>query len=294
MNECLRAWVANAIGAPVTQASRLPGSSSTSLWQLAVGGRRLVLRVHDNRDWLTREPDLVAREVAALQHAVAGGLPAPEFVAMDEDGLACGAPLLLMTWLPGEVTLRPADLDDWLRQQAETLLDIHRLPAGDFARDWFSWAPEDPAAPTWSEVPQAWERAIEVTAGPPPAAPTCFIHRDYHPVNLLWREGRLGAVVDWVNACRGSAAVDLAHCRGNLIALYGIGTADRFLQHYRQAGGPDEGDMAWWDLMSLIEGLPGPPEVYPGWAQFGVRHVTPALLRARADARLLDALRRLP
>ena len=294
MNECLRAWVARAAGARVDHCSRLPGSSSTSLWEVQTGERRLVLRVLDNDDWLRMEPDLVAHEVAALQHACGGGLPAPQPVAWDEDGQACGVPLLLMTWLPGEVLLRPARLDDWLRRQARALLAIHRRPAQDFGWSWFSWARPDPQAPAWSEFPEAWERAIEIATGPAPAAPSCFIHRDFHPVNLLWQGERLSAVVDWVNACRGPAAVDLAHCRGNLVALYGMEVADRFLRHYHELGGVGHGDLAWWELMSLVEGLPGPPEVYVGWAPFGMRHVTPGLLRAQADARLLAALRRLP
>ena len=95
-----------------------------------------------------------------------------------------------------------------------------------------------------------------------------------------------------MNACRGAAAVDLAHCRGNLTALYGLEVAERFLQHYRQVSGSACADMAWWDLMSLVEGLPGPPALYPGWAQFGMLNITAELLRALADARLLAALRR--
>ncbi len=272
----------------------MSGSSSTTLWRVEVGTDRLVLRVHDNSDWLRKEPDLVAHEVAALQYAFDAGLPVPEPVAWDALGEACGLPLLLMRWLPGSVLLQPAGMDDWLRQQAQALLDIHRLSATDFGWEWFTWAPASPEVPGWSEVPQAWERAIRITAGPAPAAPSGFIHRDYHPVNLLWQGQHLSAVVDWVNACRGATAVDLAHCRSNLIVLYGPEAADRFLQHYRQMGGADHGDMTWWDLKSLTECLPGPPEVYPGWAPFGIRNITRELLRARLDAHLLAVLRQLP
>lgn len=294
MNECLQAWLRAVTGAQARGYVRMSGSSSTTLWRVEVGGERLVLRVHDNSDWLRAEPDLVLHEVAALQLACDAGLPAPEPVAWDAEGAFCGLPLLLMSWLPGKVLLRPASMDDWLRQQAQALVDIHRLTAHDLTWDWFSWAQPDLEVPAWSEVPQAWERAIAFIAGEPPPAPRCLVHRDYHPVNLLWRGQTLSAVVDWVNACRGVAAVDLAHCRGNLIALYGPEAADRFLQHYRRAGGADHGDMAWWDLMCLAECLPGPPEVYPGWVPFGVRNITREMLCARLEAHLLAVLRQLP
>lgn len=293
MNECLRAWVAEASGAAVTQCARLRGSTSSTLWRLQAGAHCYVLRIFDNADWLLVEPDLVAHEAAALRHARAAGLPAPEAVALDETGAVCGLPLLLMSWLPGAVLLQPRALDDWLRQQANMLLAIHRVPAGDFGWSWFSWGPARLEAPAWSEVPEAWERALAITSGSPPPAPECFIHRDYHPVNLLWRGQQLGAVVDWVNACRGVAAVDLAHCRINLVFLYGSEVAGRFLQHYRELSGRDCADQAWWDLKCLVEGLPGPPEVYPAWAQYGVRHVTRGLMRAQVDAWLLTALRQL-
>ena len=292
MNECLRAWVAAATGHAVTRCVQLAGSFATTPWILEAGGQRYVLRIHENRDWLCKEPDLVTHEAAALRHARAGGLPAPEAVALDETGAACGPPLLLMSWMPGAVVLQPRYLDDWLRQLAKMLLTIHDLPAQDFGWSWFSWAPAQPEVPAWSEVPHAWERAINIVAGQPPAAPECFIHRDYNPVNLLWQEDRLSAVVDWVNTCRGPAAVDLAHCRGNLVVLYGIEVAERFLHHYRQASGQNCDEVAWWDLASLVESLPGPPVIYPGWAPFGVRHITPGLLRTRLDEHLLETLRR--
>ncbi len=293
MNECLRAWVAEATGAALTQCEQLAGSTSTTLWMLEAGGQRYVLRSHDNADWLRQEPDLVTHEAAVLQYARKGGLPAPEAVAFDATGTVCGLPLLLMSWLPGAVLLQPRELDDWLRQQAHMLLAIHRVPAQDLGWSWFAWGQARREVPAWSEVPEAWERALAITAGSPPPAPECFIHRDYHPVNLLWQGQRLSAVVDWVNACRGAAAVDLAHCRINLVFLYGSEVAERFLQHYRELSGRDCADQAWWDLMCLSEGLPGPPEVYPAWAQYGMRHVTAGLMRAQIDAWLLTALRQL-
>ena len=293
MNECLLDWVRAATGNAVTQCEPLTGSSSTTLWQVEAGGKRYVLRIHDNEDWLRMEPDLVAHEAAALRHASAGGLPAPEPIATDETGAACGSPLLLMSMMPGAVVLQPRDMDDWLQQQALMLLRIHHLPAQDFGWSWFSWTRPDPEVPDWSEVPHAWERAINIIAGQPPAAPECFIHRDYHPVNLLWQGDRLSAVVDWVNACRGPAAVDLAHCRGNLVVLYGIEVAERFLRHYRKASGRVCNEVAWWDLMSLVECLPGPPEVYPGWAPFGIQHITSGMLCGQLDAHLLEVLRQL-
>ncbi len=75
------------------------------------------------------------------------------------------------------------------------------------------------------------------------------IHRDFHPDNVLWSDGRISGVVDWANACLGPAAVDVAHFRVNLAVLHGPATADAVLP----------GDPAW-DLelaMGFLEWGPG-------------------------------------
>mgnify|MGYP006197413717 CR=1 FL=1 len=85
--------------------------------------------------------DLLARhEAAALQKAVQTGLPCPEVVAFDEHAETGGVPLLLMTCLPGHIVLQPADMDNWLYQQAEALVKIHATPLDEsYAWAYFPW-----------------------------------------------------------------------------------------------------------------------------------------------------------
>ena len=87
----------------------------------------------------------------------------------------------------------------------------------------------------------------------PPYRPT-FIHRDFHPGNVLWSRGRASGVVDWANACRGPRGCDLAHCRGNLIDLGGPEAADRFLAAYESFTG--EAYHPYWEMASILEAGP--------------------------------------
>jgi hypothetical protein len=48
----------------------------------------------------------------------------------------------------------------------------------------------------------------------------------------------------------------------------------------------------YWDLLSLIEILIGPPKVYPGWTAFGVTGLTDELMEERLDSYLLSLLKR--
>jgi aminoglycoside phosphotransferase (APT) family kinase protein len=57
------------------------------------------------------------------------------------------------------------------------------------------------------DVEDVWQRAL---AAPPWTAPPQWLHGDLHPANILIREGRLAAVLDFGDLCSGDPATDLA------------------------------------------------------------------------------------
>jgi hypothetical protein len=109
---------------------------------------------------------------------------------------------------------------------------------------------------------------------------------------VLWQEGRISGIVDWVNACHGPAGIDVGHCRLNLALLMGVAAADQFLAEYQAAAGSAFAYHPYWDLVSLLEFLPGPPAVFRGWIDYGVTHLTPGLMVERIEEYLLSLLRR--
>lgn len=297
-------WVERAVGggARVVSAAPLAGATSSLLHGVSVerGGRRLevVLRRFVDAEWLKTEPDLARHEAASLTKAARAGVPVPGLIAFDEEGSECGAPATLMTRLPGRVVLAPENLDAWLRRLAEVLLPFHELEAGDYPWGYFPYTDHlagiEP--PPWSQFPEHWERAAVIVAGRRPEGPAgreCFIHRDYHPNNVLWQDGRVSGVVDWVNACRGAPGFDVAWCRLNLAKLYGVAEADAFLRAYESHAGARFAYDPYWDLIALVEVLPGPPDVYEGWRVFGVTHLDDALMRERVDDYLASLVARL-
>ena len=289
-------WVVISLGggARIRSVSRLEGATSSTLYRIeAERGRRdvqVVLRLFTNASWLEEEPDLARHEAEALAKAGETGLPVPEVMACDERGDGCGVPAVLMTHLPGAVELNPGDFDGWLRRLAEALVAVHNVDADAFPWRYFSWADADEKEPPgWSRHPDLWARAIERVRQPAPDAPTCFLHRDYHPTNVLWQDGRISGVVDWVNACCGPACVDVSHCRGNLKAMYGVAAADRFLEIYRSVVGGGVDYPPYWDLDAAVNGLPY-SGIYPPWIGFGLRNLDLFTLRARADEFLVGAM----
>lgn len=297
--EALR-WVADCVGASAVVESVWPlaGATSSALHAVRVrhGGRQIefVLRRFVDRDWLAEEPDLALHEATNLDTAARASVPAPELLAFDGDGALCGAPATLTSMLPGRVELRPENFGDWIDQLAVALARIHSVEARDYPWTYFPYNDISRlVAPGWSECPELWEKAVEFVKGERPEARECFIHRDYHPNNVLWNEGLLSGVVDWVNACRGPAGIDVAWCRQNLAQLYGVAEADMFLRAFSSAAGADFEYHPYWDLIAAVELLPGPPGVYPGWPAFGVGHLNEAVIRERVDEYLSSIVARL-
>jgi hypothetical protein len=110
-------------------------------------------------------------------------------------------------------------------------------------------------------------------------------------MNMLFNGDRLAGVIDWANACVGPAGIDVAWCRQNLVGMYGVEAADRFLVHCQSAMQAYWTYHPFWDLIAFVELLPGPPDVYPPWLDFGLPHLTNELMLERDEhylASLLD------
>jgi aminoglycoside phosphotransferase (APT) family kinase protein len=246
----VRDWVTRETGLTITRVKRLAGASSTSIHCLYFSdGTRLVLRRYVWPGFLADEPIAPQREVDALRFAFSRGLPVPDVVAADVTGGDVGddIPVLLMSFLPGRAVAVPD-----LAKLAEVAATIHDTDPDDFEHDYFPWYESYPLAPpvasTW---PELWETALALWRDAMPLYTPTFIHRDFHPGNVLWRRGNASGVVDWPNGCRGPWGCDIAHCRANLIWLSGYEAADEFLASYEALTGRTFD--RFWELASIME-----------------------------------------
>jgi aminoglycoside phosphotransferase (APT) family kinase protein len=292
-------WVVDSAGpqAIVRATRQLHGGTSSLVHNISLEVNQVVtdfvLRQFYKEEWLQAEPDLALHEAESVRWAARTGLPVPEIVAFDETGSECGIPAVLMTRLEGTVVMTPPHMDDWLNQLAKAAVRIHGVNADRFPWTYFTY--NDIAAlqtPSWSSLPQQWNQVIEIVRGPRPQMNTCFIHRDYHPANVLWSGDTVSGVVDWVNACQGPAGIDLGHCRLNLALLHGVASADAFLSAYQNHAGSSFTYDPYWDLLSLIEGLFEPPSVSPAWTALGVTGLTDDMMVERMDAYTVSLLQR--
>jgi aminoglycoside phosphotransferase (APT) family kinase protein len=105
-----------------------------------------------------------------------------------------------------------------------------------------------------TSTPAVWHAAIDVCASPPPSGPLAFVHRDYHPGNVLFSGDRCTGIVDWVNACAGPSEIDIAHCRLNLALRHGIAVADEFAAiAIAGANDVDPQRQAYWEMVDCLD-----------------------------------------
>jgi aminoglycoside phosphotransferase (APT) family kinase protein len=253
--------------------------------------RQFVLRQYTDQSRLADEPDIVEHEAAALVTAFDAGLPCPRLIAFDSEALRCDVPSLLMTRMLGAPNLMPVDLFAWLNELAGMLASIHRVHHVDLRRQYRLWIDVDQLEiPSWADNRSTWKALHgRVMAGPPPAA-TGFLHRDYHPGNILWHNGRISGIVDWVNCCIGPLEVDVSHCRKNLAILHGIESAETFDRRYRNLTGAPIPD-PYWDACAIADN--GPDfDGYMAFRSFGVP-ITAHQITSRINAFATHVAKRL-
>lgn len=255
-------------GARLLAARPLAGGISARVTALEIAppdGRTLVLRRHGAAD-LARDPDIAAHEFRLLQVLQAAGVAAPTPLHLDTSGTILPTPWLLQSFVDGDPEDVPADLDDHMRQLAEALAAIHRVPAADLA--FLPHQEEQAAALIGEHRPEPDESLAEsrlraaLAAWPPPRRnPLALLHGDVWPGNLLWRRGRLQAVIDWEDAAIGDPLADLANARLELFIAQGEDAMAALTRHYLALSEIDSTALPLWDLWAALRPIAG----LPGW-----------------------------
>jgi aminoglycoside phosphotransferase (APT) family kinase protein len=266
------AWVERTLGNGARAIRTAPlASSSTQKDVIEVthaAGRviRVVLRRYHDRERLAEDPWYVpAHEAAALELLAGTGVPAPRLYAVDADATICDVPALLESWLPGEPEWSPGDVDRYLARTAATLVAIHAVPIASHVPRYAPYYPR--SSERWSAVGRSalWTRVATKLDRSWPSHRPAFIHRDYHPGNVLWDGTAVTGVVDWATAAIGPPGIDLARMRQNLASHLGADVADAFARAYVAAGGDEGARHPFWDLLDAADSLPDlPADLGPG------------------------------
>ena len=280
-------WIAEVVGSPIRSCRRLSGGMSTGMHLITTAdGERVVLRRFLNEAWLSLDPHLAPREAGVLRALESTAVPAPALVGVDPYGERCGAPAVLMGFVPGRRTV-PAEHRRFASELAHAMAMIHDVapPAVDGLPDErleLERIVHEPSPNRHGSCPTPafWKR---VGAGISDVAwrPNVLIHNDFHPGNVMFRRNRLSAVVDWPLAAAGQPASDVSFCRLDTGLMLGLDVADHILEAYEAETGGRIENRGWWDLVAASRAetdLVLWTESYAGLAE-----VTVDVVRARFD-----------
>lgn len=280
------AWIASAFGTGArvevrgTLGARLTIMHAVDVIDRAGNVLELAIRrFHDAARLKSDKGYQPRHEAIVLEFLASTTVPAPELIALDASGEHCDVPALLTTRLKGETVAPPGAPQHFVAELVDGLVKIHdlkwnpsiALPAYESYFDQSATRCER-RPPRWSLHPALWERVFEILDSLPPTTSTGFIHRDYHPAQILFDGSRLSGICDWLTACNGPYGIDLARMRINLAEGWSLELADEFRRTYQSVAGEDRVH-PYWDLLDsadVLLGLPdrGPEQVLPGHRRF--------------------------
>jgi len=214
-----------------------------------------------------------------------------------------------MSLLPGELRLGEEDAGRRAAVMARQLVRIHDVEVTERTRPrpYQAWtSPERVRVPETTGRPELWRRAVGVLRREPPAYEGRFLHRDFHPGNVLFAgqgaDLRITGVVDWVETSWGPADLDVAHCSTALALLHGPHVGLAFADLYVSAGGrlsadrpgnpthhrpdrrsADRSDHLYWRLLDALAFAPDAEKVAVPWRELGRADLTPDVLTARLE-----------
>jgi aminoglycoside phosphotransferase (APT) family kinase protein len=246
-------------------ARSLKGGVSAAVTALEVGlpdGHRtqLVVRQHGDAD-LRRNPDIARDEFTLLRALHSAGLPVPVAHDVDETREILAKPYLVIEYVDGHTEFDPARSDSVVDALATCLRDIHR---SDLSTLDLSFLPEQElvCARRLRTRPETVDdsldegrirQVLEPVWPPRRRNRSVLLHGDFWPGNVLWRDGRLVAVIDWEDAAIGDPLADLASSRLEILWAFGPAAMRDFTARYAALmPGVDLANLAYWDLCAAL------------------------------------------
>jgi aminoglycoside phosphotransferase (APT) family kinase protein len=217
--------------------------------------RKIVVRRHGWRD-LEHNKQVAEHEFKLLQRLQAMGVPVPTPYYVDQSGEIFPTPYVVMEFIEGATEFAPENLADFLRQFAMQLSQIHQIRQAKLDASWLSQLQDlygnhllkRPAVLDDSLDEGRIRDALELVWPFPQRNASVLLHGDFWPGNVMWKAGRLVAVVDWEDAALGDPLADLAISRLDMLWFLGYEAMQRLTEEYQSMMPLDYSNLPYWDL----------------------------------------------
>jgi aminoglycoside phosphotransferase (APT) family kinase protein len=301
-NRIQRAIHAIAPGAIMRRVWPLLGGNSASVKACEVelsGGeiRRYVIRTPSDYR-MTNHADAASREFSVIQSMHAAGLPVQRPCLLEPSTDDSSAPFYVLEYCDGAPELGPADVDGYLTQYAARLAEVHRVNWRDANLSFLPMVdlgtPDDRAVGTTRMRVDDIRRALKTPPAAAHANPHVLCHGDFWPGNLLWRDGKLVAIIDWEECMIGEPLFDLAICRLDLLWIVGADAVAEFTQMYQARTGFDLFNLPYWDLVVSLRPIVSIEDWAKSYPHLGRDDVTSETMIAGHQAFVERALAKWP
>ncbi len=221
--------------------------------------RKLVVRRHGAVD-LNRNPHVAADEFKLLQILQSVGVAVPDPYYLDRSGEIFATPCIVVEYVEGETDFAPAHLAGLILQLVTHLSRIHAVDTSTLDLS-FLPAQEQLVGEKLRARPAQVDESLDegriretlASIWPLPRRnKPVLLHGDFWPGNIVWKDGRLAAVVDWEDAAVGDPLADLANSRLEILWAFGVDAMHSFTQHYSSTTGVDLTHLPYWDLCAAL------------------------------------------
>ena len=250
-SKLLRAWeLKGGVSAQVTALEiERPGGQT----------KKMIVRRHGAVD-LQQNPQIAADEFKLLQITQSAGLPTPAPHYVDLSGEIFPNPYIVIEYIDGKPEFALDKIADLIPQLAMHLTRIHAV---DCANLDLSFLPkqEKRSAKKLSERPTQLDESLgegrirDILESIWPLSQqdgSVLLHGDFWPGNILWKDGRIAAVIDWEDAALGDPLADVANTRLEILWAFGIDAMQSFTQHYQSMTAIDFTNLPFWDLLAAL------------------------------------------
>ena len=214
--------------------------------------RQCVLREHGTTH-CGHPPELEFQLLSALHEF---GLPVTRPLAVSAGDGTGDRPGVLSEYAEGSTAISAPDAEARIDAMAWQLAAIHSAPTHILPA-----LPErlDPQSGLLEYLPNTtdWSalRLRLKQLGPQPFnGEASLLHGDYWPANIVWRDGRIAAVIDWEDAAIGDPLSDVACAQLELRYIFGPWGAERFAKAYAEHREIHPVRLAWWQAYVAAAG----------------------------------------
>lgn len=256
--------------------------------------RRIVVR-RAGTTTLERNPHVTEHEFYILKVADGLGVPVQKILRFSRGDLFSERPYLVLEYVEGNPVFHAQNVPSFAANLAEVLAQIHtrqfsplelpgiRIQAATFAENFGDRPAEMQLSPLERRIRDVLEKQWPFTK----RNGLRLLHGDYWSGNVLWRDSRIVAVIDWENAKIGEPLWDFAIARLDLFWIYGAETQKKFSDAYRRSTDLDYRDLPLWDLCAALQVIRFTGENLAMWAAvfpaLGRHDITEATMKARLE-----------